>query len=423
VAVVTVAVSDRPDLEVDFDHYALSEERLIGLKAVLFEEVGRSLNEYVVLSTCARTEIYFEASEFHSSVDRISTVLASVLGREKEELTQVARVHYGAGAAEHLYRVACGLDSRIVGESEILAQVKVAFEGAIAAKSSGQVMNRLFREAIEVGKKARSSTKLATGSTSIAAAGARLCLDMVNGDSLESRPLIAVVGSGAVGLEVLEVLLDRSVDVVVVTRRPERVRGRDRTGCAEVRALEDLETVLAKVDGVVFATSSPSTILDSAMYEKVALYRDGRPLAIVDLSMPRDVDGEIGGGEAVRLIDLDAVNRHVEAQLGVRLDAVQEVERFISGSLERFESIHAARELSPVLQALYERAESIRLKELEGFVHRSSLDDPSLLAEVDRLTSQVVAKLLHAPATQLRKVVESGRGTVAIDEFKDLFNL
>jgi glutamyl-tRNA reductase len=423
VAVVTITVSDRPLLDVDFEGYALSEESLRALKAVLAAEIGQGLNEFVVLSTCARTEIYFEALEFHSTVDRISTILASTLGRSKEELTQVARVHYGAGAAEHLYRVACGLDSRIVGESEILSQVKQAFEAAISEKSSGQVLNRLFREALEVGKKARSSTKLATGSTSVAAAGARLCLETIEIDHSDTRPLIAVVGSGAVGLEVVEVLLDRSVDVVVVTRRPERVRDRDRIGSVEVRALEDLETILAKADGVVFATSSPSTILDSAMYEKVAVHRGGRRLAIVDLSMPRDVEIDVGDGEAVRLIDLDGVNRHVEAQLGVRLDAVQEVERFISGSLERFASIHAARELSPVLQALYQRAENIRLKEIEAFVHRRTVDDPELLAEIDRLTSQVVAKLLHAPATRLRKAVDGGRGTAAIDEFKELFDL
>ncbi|MGC8480061.1 MAG: hypothetical protein ACP5PJ_00800, partial [Acidimicrobiales bacterium] len=192
---------------------------------------------------------------------------------------------------------------------------------------------------------------------------------------------------------------------------------------AKVRPLTDLVELVVECDGMIFATSSSSTILTEQTFLSASSRRDGRHLVVIDLSLPRDVDVALHDHSGVTLFDLDGVNRRVEAQLGIRLEAVQDVEAQIARSLSSFGSINATRELSPVLSALYQRAEEIRAREVEQFLRRHTEFDEQTREAVSRLSSQIVAKLMHSPATKLRKLVETSRGPAAIEDVKTLFDL
>jgi glutamyl-tRNA reductase len=422
VAVLALTIAEGTTEGSPFEPYALDADALTRLSDHLLAKKGEIFVEGVVLSTCARTEIYLEAEEFHSTVDAVSELLAEQLGVPKHELNQTARVHYGLGAAEHLYRVACGLESRILGEGEILAQVRGAYNAARTHGLSGPTLNRLFQEGIEVGKSARATTKLATGNTSVASAGARMCLESVQLESDEA-PHVAVIGAGAVGREAAQILIDNGATVTVVSRRIGRANEVANDIGAKVRPLGDLLELVVECDGLIFATSSSATILTEEAFREASPRRGGRHLSVIDLSLPRDVDVALHDHSGVTLFDLDGVNRRVEAQLGIRLEAVQDVEAQIARSLSSFGSINATRELSPVLSALYQRAEEIRAREVEQFLRRHTEFDEQTKEAVARLSSQLVAKLMHAPATQLRKLVETNRGSAAIQDVKTLFDL
>lgn len=421
-AIIALTISSKTISSGDFEPFALSNAALEEVLDRLAREAKEgTVVESVVVSTCARTEIYMEASEFHASVERLAGLLAQTLGKTEELIVASARVHYAVGAAEHLYRVACGLESRIIGEGEILSQVREALGTSRARGLVGPILNRIFREAVEVGKRVRSNTKLASGNTSVASAGARMCLEMLGG-ALGS-PRVTVIGAGAIGRETASILLDNGAKVTVLSRRTEAARKiADDLGC-ESSEFSQFVAVLSQCDGAIFATSSPDALLGPSEYSVISEGRQGRELCVVDLSMPRGVAQELRSETGVSLVDLEGVNARIEAHLGIRMDAVEAAEAHIQSALGRFGSISASKEISPVLSALYKKAEDIRLSELDAFYKRVKLLDPGTQREVDRLTSQVVAKLMHSPATQLKKIVDSGRGVGAIEDLRVLFDL
>lgn len=417
---VVVSNSDETD-ELDFESFALSSDTTESIVSALSELRGSLVDEAVVLSTCARTEIYVQAKEFHRTVEAIAEVISSKLGVSQSDFQRYARVHYADGAAEHLYRVACGLESRIVGESEILAQVKEAIEEAVQKGTSGPVLNRLFREAIEVGKWTRAETSLSVGSTSVGSAAVKILLS-----ELEevADPNVAVVGSGVIATEVVEILSDSGAVVTVVARDPSKAQLLAKSARGKFAAIEDLETVLAGADGAIFATTSPTYLLSTSNFVRVRSARvDPRPLVVVDLSLPRDVQPDVAKYDGIKLTDLEGVNQLIERSMSVRLDAVAEVEAKISAYLERFPSLSATKEISPVIASLYQRAETIRVEELAVFFERHRGLDPKLASEIDRLTNHIVKKLLHTPATQLRKVVDGSQNTDIVEDAKVLFGL
>lgn len=420
-AIMAVVVSDR-DLDFrDFEPFALSAEKLDSLYSALELAKTTVVEEAVILSTCARTEVYVEAQEFHSTVETVSNIMAEQLEIPSDVFTRAARVHYAVGAAEHLYRVSCGLESRIIGESEILSQTKVAFEKALAMEMSGPTLNRLFQEAIEVGKWTRSETKLSSGSTSTASAAVKILrgyLEQVD------RPRVAVVGTGSIGSEAIDILVDSGADVTVVSRNLVSSGNGERSSRCKFASLESLNAVLSDADGVIFATRSPVPLFGLSDYEFISrMRRSSRELVVVDLSLPRDVDIELHGSPGLSIIDLDGVNEIVEKNMSVRLDAVQEVEDRIEKFLSNFGTLTAAKELSPVIASMYMRAENIRVEELQEFIKGHPDLDSKAIGEIDKLTNHIVKRLLHTPTTRLRTVVNSGQSSHIVEDAKILFDL
>ncbi len=421
-AIMAVVVSaGEADSDSKFERFALSSDGADAIVSALSEFKGSLLEEAVVLTTCARTEIYVQAQEFHRTVEVLGEIVSCELGVSEAEFQQCARVHYAVGAAEHLYRVACGLESRIVGESEILSQVKGAHENAIAAGLAGPVLNRLFREAVEVGKWTRSETTLASGSTSVGSAAVKIMLSDL--EEIEV-PKVAVVGSGTLAWEVAQILNDSGVMVYVVARDEDKGIALANSVGGQWKSLSFLDEVLAEVDGAIFATSSPVHLLGMSNYVNIRSRREkASPLVIVDLSLPRDVAPELFQQDELKVTDLDGVNCLIEKSMNVRFDAVAEVEAKIKSYLDRFPAISATKELSPVIASLYARAENIRVEELKEFAQRHGEVDARLLEDIDRLTDHLVKRLLHTPATQLRKVVNGAQSSRIVEDVKTLFGL
>ena len=417
---VIVSANDAEDKSL-FEKFAVSSDGADAITKALSKLKGSLLDEAVVLTTCARTEIYVQAQEFHRTVEILGEIVSVHLQVSHAEFQQLARVHYAVGAAEHLYRVASGLESRIVGESEILAQVKCAHEKATAVGLSGPVLNRLFREAIEIGKWTRSETTLGSGSTSVGSAGVKIMLSNLEGIAV---PKVAVVGTGVLASEIVRILYDSGADVTIVARDVNKGATLATSIDGRWVPISELVEVLADVDGAIFATSSPVYLLGVSDYIKVRDVRDDKsPLVVVDLSLPRDVAPELALDERLMVTDLDGVNTLIERSMNVRFEAIAEVEEKIKSYLDRFPSISASKEISPVIASLYSRAENIRVEELKEFLEHHLELDAKLMGDIDRLTDHIVKRLLHTPATQLKKVVNGAQSSHIVEDVKTLFGL
>lgn len=387
------------------------------LASALVEE-RELFREHVLLSTCMRSEVYLEAREYHRAVDRVTELIAQAIDRSADEVTELSTINYGPGSARHLYRVASGLDSRILGEGEILTQVRLASESASRNSTMGPVLKALFKSAIEVGKEVRTSTRLSSGNTSIASAAARLILEHTIS---EGPPKVLVIGGGQIGTEAARVLSDKGASVGIVVRDPSAREDLFHLGLP-LHRLVDIEELLVDADAAIFATRSDHALLESAQWSRIRSRRSTSAF-MIDLSSPRNVAYTLADEPGLTLLDLGAVEEVVLSQLKVRQDAVKDAEMIIERNVEDFSSIGNAGEVSALLGALYKKAEEIRATELRAFLDRSPELPLAATAEVERLTAQMVAKLLHDPASRLRHLAKSERGRATLEELRELFEL
>jgi glutamyl-tRNA reductase len=410
---ILVSISES-DIGEDFEGCALDrlKEELLRNELLKLKEAC-TIDEAVVVATCARSEVYLSAPRFHATVDDVAAAFASVLGRDISEIEKQARVSYGKPAIRHLLRVASGLESAIVGESEILAQLKSAL---VASREAGLVesqMNRIFEHAFEIAKRVRTETSISNGNVSVVSMAAKIATS-----SCKEMCSVGVVGTGNIGSEVARVLLDRGVRVSVVTSRPERLNWvREELSGAEGRSMEELPDLLPELDALVLATSVDSILIGPSMVEGL------RGLRIVDLCRPRSTDPSLAELDKVSLFDLDAVNRLVAAQLAERYDAVTEAEAIIEAELAGFEELARRQEFNPLLAQLFGRAEEIRRSEIDRMLGRLNIDDERLRAEIEELTHRIVAKILHDPASAIRKRANAADFSKFLEDFKTIFDL
>jgi glutamyl-tRNA reductase len=260
VSLVVVSIAER-EVGPRFEACALDRSRIGRLESRLADLVGRgAFVEAVVLSTCARTELYLAVTQFHAAVEQSVKVLAEGLGVPRSVVEELATVHFGTGALRHLYRVAAGMESAIVGESEIVAQVKDAIARARRLRLARGELTHVFDRALEVAKDVRSSTQLGHGSASVVTVASELAL------AGEVGAAVGVVGTGALGSEVARVLSERGAKVTVLTRRQD-ILANPPEGW-RVRHLTELPRVLEEVDAVVLATTTDRALLEPSMLPK-----------------------------------------------------------------------------------------------------------------------------------------------------------
>jgi glutamyl-tRNA reductase len=360
--------------------------------------------EAVCLSTCNRTELYLVDADPGAAEERASQAL---LGDEVElyRMTDEA-------AALHLFRVAAGLDSLVPGEGEILGQVRDAYE----AGSHGPVLDRLFREALRVGKKVRTETAINESPASVSSAAAALA-QQVFGDLVGCRVLL--VGAGEVSELAARALVARGATIGAVTSRTHAnaellAEAFDSHAVPFDRLGEELE----RADVVVSSTSSPEPILSRSQVPE----RRGRPLFVIDLAVPRDVDPSVAELEDCYLYDIDDLQAVVRESLSGRRREAERAETIVEREAERFRDWQATLRVVPAIASLRERAESIRSGELAKAESRLEGLSESERRTVESLTTQIVNKLLHVPIVRLKQAAAT-EGTGYVEVARDLFGL
>jgi glutamyl-tRNA reductase len=403
----------------------LLERMTIGdaaLPKALHDLISREdVSEAVILSTCNRTEVYAVAERFHGAYQDVRDFLSEVAFLAPEDFSDHLYVHYDAPAVAHLFEVASGLDSAVLGESEILGQVRVAWEKARHEGTAGPALNLLFRHALEAGKRARTETGIARHITSVSQAAVAMAAERLDG--LEGRQVL-VLGAGEMG-EAMALGLAKAgaKDLAVANRTWERaVELAERTGGRAVRLL-DVPAQLADVDVLLTSTGAVTPLLQVDDVRDMVARRAGRPLLIVDIAVPRDVDPAVGALEGVTLLDMDDLRAFAETGAAARRREVTAVRVLLDDEVERYLGATSAREVAPMIVALRERAEEVRQAELDRFRSRLENLDAAQLDAIEGLTRGIIGKLLHEPSIALKDAAGSPRGDRLVASLRELFGL
>jgi glutamyl-tRNA reductase len=380
-----------------------------------------NIREAVVLSTCNRTEVYAVTEKFHAAYDDIAEFFCELGGLRSDELHQHLYSQHDDAAVRHLFEVACGLDSAVIGENEILGQVRDAWSLAQASGAARTTLNLLFRHALETGKRARSETGISRSTTSISFAAVEMARELLG--TLAYRKVL-IVGAGTMGEGVAVALAMNSTTEVTVINRTES-RGRDlaeRLG-ASMRPMSELRDALLDTDVVVTCVGSGSFILDRDLVEPIMSGRSGRTLFIVDIAVPRDVEETVGAITGVELRNLDDLRDWVKSGVETREGEASKVSAIVAEEAERYGLDATARQAAPLIAAMHAAAEQVRIAEVKRHARRLAELSPEQAEAVEALTRGITAKLLHEPSVRLKESAGTPQGERLADALRDLFDL
>jgi glutamyl-tRNA reductase len=309
----------------------------------------------------------------------------------------------------------------IVGESEILGQVRHAWEAAVREGAATQLLPQLFRHAVESGKRARTETGISRHPVSVPGAAVAVATEELG--SLDGATVL-VVGAGAMGRGLAATLKSRGVGRLLVANRTlARAQAlADELG-AEAVALTDVADALVDVDALFTSTAASEVLLERTTIEMVMACRDGRHLVILDVALPRDVDHGVREVNDVTLLDLDDLKDFAQRSAGRRRAEIGKVREILSAEIDRYRSERAAREVAPLVTALRSLGEDVRAHEIERFASKLAGLDPDTRAAVDALTQGIVNKLLHEPTVRVKEAAGTPRGDYYADALGALFDL
>jgi glutamyl-tRNA reductase len=377
-----------------------------------------NVDEAVLLSTCNRTEVYAVAQRFHGAFQDIRDFLCDVAGMAPDELQPHLYSQHDAAAAAHLFSVAAGLESAVLGESEILGQVRTAWATAQAEGAARSALNLLFRHALEVGKRARTETGIGRSTASVSHAAVEMVTERF-GPLQDAKVL--VVGAGEMGEGIVSALTGAGVGhVTVVNRTHGRAVELAQRLAGRAVPFVELPVALADADVLLTSTGSGTVVVEADVVERA---KAGRPLLVVDVAVPRDVDAAVADLPGVTLLDLDDLRDWAARGLAERAAEAARVRLIVAEEVVNYGELVVARQAAPLVAQLHDHAESVRAGELARYRGRlSELDDREREA-VDALTRTIVAKLLHDPTVNLKRDAGTPRGERNAAAVRDLFDL
>jgi glutamyl-tRNA reductase len=380
------------------------------------------LSEVVVVSTCQRTEVYAVARRYHPAVSDIRNFMATWSGNAPEVFSPSLYEYHEDVAIRHLFKVAAGLDSAVLGEGEILGQLADSWEAAHQEGTSGPVLSILFRHAAELGKRVRSETAIARGTTSLSQSAVALARRELG--SLAGRTIL-VVGAGEMGEAMAQALAGSLGDgrLLVANRTAARAQELAARCGGRPIAWAGLERGLAQADVILASTGSPDVLLDAGQVGRAMTERPERPMLIVDIAVPRDVDPGVGALRGVRLFDMDDLSSFASQGMDSRRQEVPKAEAIIDEEMARYGELAAERRVAPLVSALHDWAEEIRQAELARFERRLGTLDPAQARAVEGLTRGIVAKLLHDPTVVLKAEAGAPTGDQLAAALRQLFDL
>ena len=401
------------------EQLALTEGKAAGvLNALVSEE---PISESAALSTCNRTELYLVATDLVEAETAGLGVLAREAGIRPTELLGPLYSFRGAEAARHLYRVTAGLDSMIVGEAEIQGQVKRAYELALVEGATGPILNRMFRGALAAGKRVRTETAVGEKGVSIPSVAVELAQRNL-GDLSARRVLL--IGAGETSELTARALAARGSDAVFIANRGynRAISLAERFGGEAVR-IDELPTQLASADIVVSTTNSPHHLIERSELRLIMGQREGAPLLVIDLAVPRDIDPECREIEGVSLYDVDEVQAIVERNASGREAEARRASGILDSELSRFERWLGSQEVMPTVVALRERAGAIVSQILTENATRWESLSATDRERVEMLAHAIANRLLHEPTVRLKGAADREDAYLQVSALRELFGL
>jgi len=402
-----------------FERFTIDHARLP--KALSMLTSCDNVTEAVVVSTCNRTEVYLVADRFHGAFQEVRDALSDLSHVASGDFADHLYVHYDEAAVGHLFRVASGVESDVLGDTDVLGQVRRAWATGVEEGSIGPGLNLLFRHAVETGKRARTDTGIARGTASVSHAAVEMATDHLG--SIDGRTVL-VVGTGSIGRAMAVAPRKAGAGRVLVANRT-RTHAEELASDVggEVVALADLGRAIVDCDVLLTSTGASSVIIDHGDLESVLARRGGAPLLVVDVAVPRDVDPAVGHLPGVTLFDIDDLQRFASAGARERTREIAAVEAIISDEVDRYTTEVVARSAAPLVASLHERAEAVRRAELDRHAGRLTGLSDRERAAVEAVTRGIVAKVLHDPTVAVKANAGTPTGDRLADSLRLLFSL
>ena len=386
---------------------------LAGLKAL------PPVQECLILSTCNRVELYATTSEIEDGTNAIKKFVANFHAVDEEEINPFFYSYGGRNAVRHLFRVAASLDSMVVGEPQILGQVKTAYSQACLAKTNALVLNRLLHRTFSVAKRVRSETRISTRAVSIPFAAVEMVQRIFGG--LKGKKVL-LIGSGKIGELAAGQFLNSGVEsLAVINRTLEHAEKLAEKFQGRAVPLENLSEQLAIVDIVLSSTAAPHYIIRSRDMEKVVSQRKGRPLFLIDIAVPRDVEPEVGNIPDIYLYDVDDLQGIISSNLQSRRQEADKAEAIIEAEVRRFMNWLRNLEIVPTIALLRKKVEGICRAEVVKMY--AALPEEGNGEAVEAMTAALVKKLLHQPIRALKATQDQRGGHYYAEALRYLFAL
>lgn len=401
------------------EKFALSGPRLE--QALLTLSSREYLSETVIISTCNRSEIYALVSDPLHFKAEIREFLSSLCGLEAAEIAKYLYFKETDEAVSHLFSVAASLDSMLVGEAQILGQVKEAYEVALESGVTGSIFNRFFREAILIGKKVRSETSIGENAISISSVAASLAKKVF--ESLEGRTVL-VLGAGEMGeLAVKNLITNGARSIFVANRSFAAAEEMAKRFDGRAVKFDDFPAELTRADIVIGSTAAPHPVVTKDQVAAAMRVRRGRPIFFIDIAVPRDIDPKVDELDNVFLYDIDDLKSVADLNLVERKKEAAKAAKIVEAGVVSFISWLGSLEVVPTISALKREAEEIRSLETEKFLSKLSHLSAADKETIDALSSSIINKLLHRPIISLKECANTKGGYVHIDSLRQIFGL
>ncbi|MGV3465159.1 MAG: glutamyl-tRNA reductase [Heyndrickxia sp.] len=401
------------------ERLSFNEEELQSAMTALKEK--KSILENVIVSTCNRTEVYAVVDQLHTGRYYIKDFLAEWFHMDKDEFSPYLFIYEQDGAIEHLFKVICGLNSMVLGETQILGQVRDSFLTGQEAGSTGTIFNHLFKEAITLAKKGHSETEIGSNAVSVSYAAVELAKKIFG--NLKDKHVL-IVGAGKMGELAIENLHGSgATNITVINRTFEKAQNLAERFNGTAKSLQEMQCALVEADILISSTGAKDYVITKKMMDSVNEMRKNKPLFMVDIAVPRDLDPQISEAENIFLYDIDDLEGIVEANLAERKKAADKIMMMIEEEIVHFNQWVNMLGVVPVITALREKALAIQAETLKSIERKM----PNLTEREKKIlskhTKSIVNQLLKDPVKQAKEIAAEPNADQQLALFKRIFNI
>lgn len=378
-----------------------------------------AISESIILSTCNRVEIYAGVNDPDAGVDQIKSFISDFHDVQRDKLDRSLYIHRGSDAIRHIFRVAASLDSMVVGEPQILGQMKDAYDAALKNKTTGTILNKLMRKSVSVAKRIRTETKIAQNAVSISFAAIELAKKIF--DDLSSKSFM-LIGAGEMAELAAKHLINLGVkDVYVTNRTVARAEELAEEYNGKVILFDNFPLELRYADIVICSTGAPNYILLKEQMHDIMKERKQKPVFIIDISVPRNIDPEINKLDNIYLYDVDDLQGIIDVNVQERAREAEKAEKIVDDEIGTFLRWNDSLAATPTILALRNKAEEIRQAELEKIFRKLGPVEEKTIRSIEQLTASIVNKIIHPPTAALKS--EDENKEVMLDIVRKIFKL